>query len=81
MPLLTVFGKGSLSRLILLNKIGSKKNAWLPRPSEWIELTSARSLSPSFLPKLSGCMYGWSVDITWAFYLCGHKFAPCAAFV
>lgn len=43
--------KEALVRHILLNKIGSKKDAQLPRPSEWLELTSARSLSTYFPPK------------------------------
>ena len=66
--------------LYCFNKMGSKKDAWLPRANEWLELTSGRSLSPSFPPKQTGCIYG-SVDITWALYLCGHKAASCAAFV
>lgn len=72
--------KEALARPILHNKIGSKKDAWLPRTSEWPELTSARCLSPSFPPKQTVCVYG-SVDITQALYLCWHKIASCAAYM
>lgn len=70
--------KEASSRPILLNKIGSKKNVWIPRLSECS--TSTRSLASSLAPKMSGCIYG-SVDITWAFFLCRHKFALCTAFM
>lgn len=75
---LLLMEKQSLSRPILLNKTDSKENAWFPRPSKCIELTFTRFLSSSLPPKISGCIHG-SVDTTWAFYLCGHKFAPCTA--
>lgn len=57
MPLFTVFVKGTLSSLIPLNEVGSKKNAWLPRRSEWIALTCTRSLT--FLSSKAVWLHIW----------------------
>lgn len=65
---------------ILLNKIGLKKDTWLPRPCEWLELTSTRFLSPSVPPQQTGCVCV-SMNSIWALYLCGDKAVSCAAFV